>query len=227
MIAEAGLCWFGPLRPVLQVGRYFLVLDQVPRGRENPLKAYKRAAVRFWRMAAQMAVAKGGGCSAHLFWWEPPGRIDRARSRPRDSLVDASTGLSRRVTSDSGMRIPGSQPYLYHMADQRECSCPDRQRSRNVCKHMRAVRFWMAAVQTGAVTPKSRPITPAVIDDAGIGEDLVTLTPEGAAALIEQGASAAPTSYERLYPTCRFEGCQNDPEPRELDCYRHMLVEAF
>src|SRR3954466_447501 len=41
--------------------------------------------------------------------------------------------------------IPGSEPGLVHMADQRDCSCPDRQSSRNVCKHMRAVRLWMAA----------------------------------------------------------------------------------
>src|SRR5436309_3389617 len=30
--------------------------------------------------------------------------------------------------------IPGSVPGLYHIADQNGCSCPDRQRSRNVCK---------------------------------------------------------------------------------------------
>ena len=32
--------------------------------------------------------------------------------------------------------IPGSEAGLLHMTDQRDCSCQDRQRSRNVCKHM-------------------------------------------------------------------------------------------
>jgi hypothetical protein len=124
--------------------------------------------------------------------------------------------------------IPGSQPNLYHMADCRECSCPDFQRAGNLCKHVRACRLWLAAFKAGAVSPKQRPATPNVIDDAGIGDETVSLTPEGAAAMIEQDA-ATPTlaTYERLYPTCRVEGCTNDPEPRELDCYRHMLVDAF
>src|SRR5215212_3964261 len=79
--------------------------------------------------------------------------------------------------------IPGSEPGLLHMADQNDCSCPDRQRSRNVCKHMRAVRLWMSAFATGAVAPKPRAATPSVIDEADIGHDLVILTPEGAAYL--------------------------------------------
>lgn len=126
--------------------------------------------------------------------------------------------------------IPGSEPGLFHMTDQRDCSCPDRQRSRNVCKHMRAVRFWMAAFATGAVAPKPRPATPAAVDDAGIGDDLVILTPDGAASLAEQREQAedmASTAYAKLYPTCRVKGCQDDPQPRSQDCYRHQLVDAF
>jgi hypothetical protein len=75
--------------------------------------------------------------------------------------------------------IPGSEPNLFHMTDQRDCSCPDRQRAQNLCKHIRAVRLWMAAFQTGAVTMKSRPTptTPTAADD------LAVLTPEGAAYL--------------------------------------------
>src|SRR3954452_21788574 len=114
--------------------------------------------------------------------------------------------------------VPGTELGLLHMTDQRDCSCQDRQRSRNVCKHMRAVRFWMAAFATGAVAPKPRPATPAVTDDAGIGDELVILTPEGATYLAElpQAPEApAATAYERLYPVCRATGCQDDPEPRE------------
>ena len=55
---------------------------------------------------------------------------------------------------------------------------------------MRAVRFWMAAFATGAVAPKPRPATPDVVDDSGIGDDLVILTPEGAAYLAEQREQA-------------------------------------
>ena len=84
----------------------------------------------------------------------------------------------------------------------------------------------MAAIATGAVAPKPRPVTPDVVDDAGIGDDLVVLTPEGAAYLAEPAAPATPTTYETLYPTCRSKGGQDDPEPRSLDCYRHQLVDA-
>ena len=109
------------------------------------------------------------------------------------------------------------------MTDQRDCSCQDRQRSRNVCKHMRAVRFWMAAFATGAVAPKPRP-------GATAQDDRIALTPEGAAYLAEQPHQAeavAPTAYAKLYPTCRVQGCQDDPKLRSLDCSRHQLVDAF
>jgi hypothetical protein len=112
------------------------------------------------------------------------------------------------------------------MADQRECSCPDYQRSRNVCKHVRAVRLWMAAFQTGAVAPKRRPATPDVIDDSGMGDDLVILTPEGAEFLSEH-REQSDTTYAALYPTCRVKGCQDEPEPHSQDCYRHQLVDAI
>lgn len=123
--------------------------------------------------------------------------------------------------------VPGSEPGLFHMVDLQDCSCADRQRSRNVCKHIRAVRLWMAAYQIGAVAPRPRPATPAVEDDTGIGDELVILTPEGAATLAEQREQDGLTIYARLYPSCRAQGCQDDPEPGEKDCYRHVLVDAF
>lgn len=95
---------------------------------------------------------------------------------------------------------------------------------------MWAVRFWMAAVATGAVAPKPRPATPSVADDAGIGDELVILTPEGAACVADMAqAFEAPAAmaYQRLYPVCRATGCQDDPEPREAYCHRHVLVDAF
>ena len=109
------------------------------------------------------------------------------------------------------------------MTDQHDCSCQDRQRSPNVCKHMRAVRLWMAAFATGAVAPKQRP-------GATAEDDRVVLTPKGAAHLAEryeQTEAVTPTAYAKLYPTCRVTGCQDDPEPRSPDCYRHQLVDAF
>ena len=119
--------------------------------------------------------------------------------------------------------IPGSEAGLFHMTDQRDCSCQDRQRSRNVCKHMRAVRLWMAAFATGAVAPKPRP-------GATAEDDRIALTPEGAAYLAEHcqpSEAVAPTVYATHYPTCRVQGCQDDPEPRSQDCYRHQLVDAY
>ena len=119
--------------------------------------------------------------------------------------------------------IPGSEAGLLHMTDQRDCSCQDRQRSRNVCKHIRAVRLWMAAFATGAVAPKPRP-------GATAEDDRIALTPDAAAYLAEQSQPAEevrPNAYAKLYPPCRVQGCQDDPEPRSLDCYRHQLVDAF
>ena len=109
------------------------------------------------------------------------------------------------------------------MTDQRDCSCQDRQRSRNVCKHMRAVRLWMAAFATGAVAPKPRP-------GATAEDDRVAMSPAGATYLAErcqQAKAATLTSYATLYPACRVQGCQDEPEPRSPDCYRHQLVGAF
>jgi len=109
------------------------------------------------------------------------------------------------------------------MTDQRDCSCQDRQRSRNVCKHMRAVRLWMAAFATGAVAPKPRP-------GATAEDDRVAMSPAGATYLAErcqQAEAATLTAYATLYPACRVQGCQDEPEPRSPDCYRHQLVGAF
>src|SRR5215203_5387382 len=100
--------------------------------------------------------------------------------------------------------IPGSEAGLFHMTDQRDCSCQDRQRARNVCKHMRAVRFWMAAFATGAVAPKPRP-------GAAAEDDRIILTPVGAAVLAEQATTlTAPAGYRELFKTCRVQGCQDD-----------------
>lgn len=95
--------------------------------------------------------------------------------------------------------IPGSEAGLLHMTDQRDCSCQDRQRSRNVCKHMRAVRLWMAAFATGAVAPKPRP-------GASAQDDRIALTPDGAAYLAsmsesdcQQCAAPADTDGSRTY----------------------------
>jgi hypothetical protein len=123
--------------------------------------------------------------------------------------------------------IPGSQPNLFHMADCRECSCPDFQQRGATCKHIRACRLWMAAYRTGAVAPKLRPLPPDVVDDSGTGNDLAILTPEGAAYLAERTEAAPQTTYAKLYPTCRVKGCTNDPEPHSLDCYHHQLADAF
>lgn len=93
--------------------------------------------------------------------------------------------------------IPGSEAGLFHMTDQRDCSCQDRQRSRNVCKHMRAIRLWLAAFATGAVAPKPRPVATGATDD-----DVVVLLPAGAAYLAASAPAPRP-SYESLYPPCR------------------------
>jgi hypothetical protein len=71
------------------------------------------------------------------------------------------------------------------MTDTRDCSCADLQRSRTVCKHIRAVRFWMVAYQTAAVAPKPRHETSAE-------DDRIALTPDGAAYLASLDADTAP-----------------------------------
>lgn len=81
--------------------------------------------------------------------------------------------------------IPGSQPNLFHMADCKECSCPDFQRYRNICKHVRACRLWMAAFRTGAVSLKREAVATA--------DDVAVLTPEGAAYLAGLDSPVSPT----------------------------------
>lgn len=88
--------------------------------------------------------------------------------------------------------IPGSERGLLHMTDTRDCSCADRQRSRNVCKHMRAVRFWMAAYQTGAVAPKPRP-------NSTVEDERIALTPAGAEFLASQPSTPADTDGSGAY----------------------------
>jgi hypothetical protein len=83
--------------------------------------------------------------------------------------------------------IPGSEPGLYHMADQNDCSCPDRGERGVSCKYMRAVRLWMAAYQIGGVASKPRPVAPTLDDE------LVTLTPAGAGAIV-RGSGRLPGS---------------------------------
>lgn len=102
------------------------------------------------------------------------------------ALFAACDTWQRGKTKDgrSFYAIPGSQAGLFHMADCRECSCPDFQRARNTCKHVRAVRLWMAAFKTGAVAPKPRPA-------ATFEDERVALTPEGAAALLDQATDDA------------------------------------
>ena len=88
--------------------------------------------------------------------------------------------------------IPGSERGLLHMTDTRDCSCADRQRSRNLCKHMRAVRLWMVAYQTGAVAPKPRPA-------ATLEDERITLTPAGAEYLANLPSAPADTDGSRAY----------------------------
>lgn len=88
--------------------------------------------------------------------------------------------------------IPGSERGLLHMTDTRDCSCADRQRSRNLCKHMRAVRLWMAAYQTGAVAPKPRP-------SATAEDERIALTPAGAEYLASQPSALADKDGSRAY----------------------------
>jgi hypothetical protein len=126
--------------------------------------------------------------------------------------------------------VPGSEPGLFHLADQTDCSCPDRRERGVACKHMRAVRLWMAAYQTGAVAPRPRPATPAVVDDSGLGDELVILTADGARVLTAPGAvasgMAAPTRrYEELFPACE-DGCGEVVERAGERCYRCLADET-
>lgn len=83
--------------------------------------------------------------------------------------------------------IPGSESGLYHMTDCQECSCQDFRRRGSVaapCKHVMAVRLWMAAFKTGAVSPKRE-------SAATCQDDRAVLLPAGAAYLAAQTAPVA------------------------------------
>jgi hypothetical protein len=117
--------------------------------------------------------------------------------------------------------IPASEPGAFHFSNGRDCSCQDRQRSRNVCKHMRACRLWLAAYATGAVSPKRG-------DGATPEDDRIALTADGAALLVEQQAApVAPTRYSVLFPSCIVDGCTGDQERGERYCPKHIVVSAF
>lgn len=73
--------------------------------------------------------------------------------------------------------IPGSEPGLFHMADARECTCPDFRHRGERCKHIRAVRLWLAAFKAGTVRPRGR--------TDSLAEQTIALTPAGAAAIID------------------------------------------
>jgi hypothetical protein len=93
--------------------------------------------------------------------------------------------------------IPGSEPNLLHMADQNDCSCADRRQRGTVCKHMRAVRYWMAAFRTGAVSPRREA-------GATAQDDRAALTPEGAGYLVEQDMPRL--TADDIWPPCAA-GC--------------------
>jgi hypothetical protein len=104
--------------------------------------------------------------------------------------------------------IPGSERGLFHMADQNDCSCPDRRQRREVCKHMRAVRFWMAAFKTGTVAPKRAA-------SASNQDDRIALTPLGAQYLADLAATSEESSIEHPQVTelrgmLARETCQED-----------------
>jgi hypothetical protein len=114
--------------------------------------------------------------------------------------------------------IPGSERGLLHVTDTRDCTCADRQRSRNVCKHMQAVRFWMAAYQTGAVAPKLQP-------NAMAEDQRIALTPDGAAYIagLDAGAPLADdTSIE-----ASFAGARADHDARHSARRRMSYAELM
>jgi hypothetical protein len=43
----------------------------------------------------------------------------------------------------------------------------------------------------------------------------------------QQPASKPKASYSDFFPSCRAAGCDNDPEPRERYCHKHVLVDGF
>lgn len=111
--------------------------------------------------------------------------------------------------------IPASEQGAYHMADARDCSCQDRQQRATICKHMRAVRLWLAAYATGAVSPRR---------ETGAEDDRVALAPAGAELLAEQPPRA---SYNDVFGVCDANGCGEDRQRGERYCEKHELVDAF
>lgn len=48
-----------------------------------------------------------------------------------------------------------------------------------------------------------------------------------AAGFAGQGEVESVKPIEELWATCKASGCDEDPEPREQFCFRHVLVDAF
>lgn len=121
------------------------------------------------------------------------------RDAKAEALFATWTDWQQGHTKDgrSFFAIPGSELGLFHMADQKDCSCRDRQQRGTVCKHMRAVRIWFAEWKAGRVALKARP---ANTD----GWDVVPEAEQIAAAawkrdLASQPEPARRKSYDELY----------------------------
>lgn len=83
--------------------------------------------------------------------------------------------------------IPGSQGRVY-WTNTRDCTCPDRQERAVDCKHMLAVRLYV--LSQPAPTRGPRQTSACGLDDR------ISLTAEGAAALLAMPAQPAPTDDE-------------------------------
>src|SRR5437870_4099776 len=99
------------------------------------------------RVTKRPAEDQSDGPLSHTSLWRTDVTITVDTTDRRDgkalALFARCSEWQRGKTKDgrSFFAIPGSVPGLLHMTDTRDCSCADRQRSQNVCKHMRAVRL--------------------------------------------------------------------------------------
>jgi hypothetical protein len=114
-----------------------------------------------------------------------------------------------RVDGVRYIRMPNERrTRLYTVrADGRGCACDAYQKyGYSACSHMLAVR------------------------EAANHDVLAAWTAEQEAAPVAPKPADQPKpkrGYSELFPTCQASGCQDDPEPHEPYCWRHVVVSAF
>lgn len=133
-------------------------------------------------------------------------QLSTDEARDRDALLYLRNvdQWQKQIVLRNGRRVYGipsrSRPGLFHLTDGTDCTCEDHAGRGFHCAHMRAARLYRMERQAQQIAD---------------------------AKCAARGLRTYHQKYAALYPQCAVDGCDNDPEPREKYCHKHVLVDAF